>query len=820
MGGWVSDLKQAVRKLWQQPGFSAAVIVVLALGIGATTAMFSAVDAALLKPLPFAEPGRLVLLREIDIPLRWPAGTPQPPSPSVLSYADVARSHSLFVQTAAYATGGLNLTDAEKPERVRVGVVTPGFFATLGVAPIQGRAFTKDEGVPGGPDVAILSYGLWQTRFGGAPMLGKNITLSQHRYTVVGIMPPGFAFPASVGLWIPLTVPLTGATLRPFRGFLASQVIARLAGGVRVDAANQQLLARWSDLAKGQSSPYDAERLTWLRERGAVTSLQHELVGDRRTALLVLLGATGLLLLIGCVNVTNLLLSRAAGRRREIALRATLGATRGRIVRQLLIESVVLALAGAATGVALAPVALRLVRIVMPASLAGLTTPQVDVRVLLFATVLAVATGLAFGLWPAIGGSRTDVAETIKSGGGWGSTSAGRGRGRRTLLAAELALALVLLVGAGLMLRSLSQLLAAHTGLDPEHVGTLEVAFPPERAAERLRVITAALDWLEHGPSIDAAGVVNDLPLTGLGGISLRINPEGAAPAPEDGYFARYLMASAGYFRALGIPLIRGRLFTTADDSAAPRVVVINETLAHRAWPTEDAIGRQLNMGVSWGRKGPTQVPPYTVIGVVGDVREALDREPGMQMYFSAYAEPPGNLALVARGHLPSNVLLARLREAVRAADPTLPVYAVRMLDDVESASIAPRRANTALIAAFSGLALLITVLGVYAVVAYSVAQRTREMGIRVALGATARDLLALVGWEVSWVAVVGLALGLGAAWAASRLLASQLYGVTAHDALTFIVAPPALLLPVLVATLLPAWRARRVRPMDVIRTE
>ena len=336
----------------QPPGFSAAVVGVLARGMGATAAMFSAGDAALLRPLPFAEPDRRVLIRDINIPYQPAPGAPEPPETNVVNYPAVASGATAFSTTAVYAGGGLNRTGPGEPGRINVGVVTPRFFATLGVRPTQGRPFTTDEGVPGGADVAILSYGLWRGRFGGTPMLGKRVTLNRSDYTVVGIMPPGFTFPARSALWIPLTVPSTPATFQPFRGFLPSHVIARLADGVSVAAANQQVIALWSEIANAGTARYAAEELERLRAAGAVTSLQRDLVGDQRSALLVLLGATGFLLLIGCINVTNLLLSRAAGRRREIALRATLGATRGRLVRQLLIESVVLALAGAVAGVA------------------------------------------------------------------------------------------------------------------------------------------------------------------------------------------------------------------------------------------------------------------------------------------------------------------------------------------------------------------------------------------------------------------------------------------------------------------------------------
>jgi putative ABC transport system permease protein len=817
------DLSYAIRRLRQRPGLSIPVIAVLALGIGATTAVFSAVDAAILRPLPFVRPHELVTLPEVVMPFEEEADEHFP-----ADIDDVIAMRDVFAQVTGFASGGLNLSDPERPLRLRVGVVTVDFFSTFGAYPQDGRTFAPEEGKPRAPAVTVLSYALWRRHFGGRPMLGKRISLNGKPYTIVGVMRPGFTFPSESDLWIPLSVPTTPATFEPFRGWMPSRVVARLAPGVTREAAAARLLARWEQLAgeaagpRGEASDlevagarkrYADEMLDLVREQGAAVPLRRELAGDRRRPLLILLGATVLLLVIACANVANLLLSDAAGRRREIAVRETLGATRKRIIGQLLAESGLLALGGAALGVLLAPAALRVLRAMLPASLAGVTTAQLDLRVLAFATGLALATAVAFGLLPALGATGSDAAEAIKSGSGHGATAGGStGRARRTLVAAELSLAVMLLVAAVLMLRSFARLMSQDLGLDPERVATLEVSFPPGGTAARLHTINTALERLNGQPGIQAAGAVNDLPLRG-GGLSVRVEVEGAPPPrlPAEMRFPRALYSSGGYFKALGIPLLRGRTFTPTDDSLAPRVAVINGTMAAIYLPGLDPIGRTFRLA--------GDSVPITIVGVVGDVREAgLDRDPPPQVFFPIGA--PLNVALVARGALPPRELLARLTEAVRSADPALPVFNVRTMDEVIGSSVAPRRTNTILIATFAGLALVLAALGVYSVVAYGVAQRTREFGIRAAFGATGRDLVALVSREMLGVVAIGTVAGLAAAWALSRVLATLLFGVEPRDLTTFAVVPLLMVAPALLATLVPALQATRVRPGDVMRAD
>ncbi|HYC52315.1 MAG TPA: ABC transporter permease [Gemmatimonadaceae bacterium] len=809
------DLFFASRRLRQRPAFSIPVITVLALGIGATTAVFSAVDAAMLRSLPFPAAHQLYTLPNVNIPFQREFDR----SPGeLLSIVDVAGMGDVFSSAAAYAAGGLNLMDDERPLRVDAGVVTTTFFSTLGVRPLHGRGFTAEEGKPNGPRVVVLSHRLWQSQYGGGEILGRAIRLHGRPHTVVGIMPPGFDFPKASQLWIPLPVPTTFDVFEPFRGFLPSTVVARTRAGVPDETVKAALLAAWERAvapAEGEKRKGLDEWIAEVKEKGIAVPLQRDLLGDRRRALLVLLGATGLLLLIACANVANLLLSDAAIRRREIAVRGVLGATRGRVVRQLLVESTMLAVAGASLGVLLAPAVLKVLRSMLPATLAGVSPAQIDLRVLAFAALLAVATGIIFGLWPAVGASRADANQAIKGGGGHGATAGGVGTVRRALVVAEVALTVMLLIGAGLMLRSFEQLMSKDIGLNPEQVATLETSFPRSvPAPERLRIAQAALDRLAQQPGILAAGIVNDLPLRGGGGISVSMTVPDAAPLPEgERHFARQLSASGGYFDALGIRLLRGRTFTPTDNNDAAPVAIISNITANTWWPGREPIGGTF----SYGPDGP----PITVIGVVADVREGrMDREPTPQMYHSAYRAPPDNLAFVVRGTLPPSLLMTRLREAMASAAPGQPVYNVRMMDDVIGASVAPRRTNTILIGLFAALALALAALGVYAVVSYGVAQRTREFGIRAALGARGSDLVSLVAREMVGAIAAGLLLGLGAAWALSKVLASLLYEVDARDAVTFAVVPLVLVLPAIVATLIPAVRAMKVSPTEVMRAD
>lgn len=812
----IQDVRFAARRLHKRPGLSVPVIAVLALGIGATTAVFSAVDAAMLRPLPFSRPHELYALPAVGVP--FDAGQEFDRTAGRSLYVtDVAEMRDIFGQAAAYAAGGMNLMDDERPLRVKVGVVTSAFFNTLGVRPRHGRTFSRDEGRPNGPLAVVLSHALWQTQFGGADMVGRGIRLHNKQYTVVGIMPEGFDFPEDSDLWVPMTVPNTFETFAAFRGFLPTRVIARARPEITRQTAMAAVLAGWQRVvapAEGEKRDNLDEWITGARKAGLAVPMQQQLLGNHRRAFLVLLGATGLLLLIGCANVANLLLSDSAVRRREIAVRGVLGASRRRIVRQLFVESALLSLVGVAVGLLLAPALLKVLRAMLPAALAGVAPAQLDHRVLWFAVALGAITSLLFGLWPAFGATRGDASNAIKTGAGHGATAGGLGRVRRVLVAAEVSLTVLLLVGAGLMLRSFDRLMSEETGMNTEQVATIETSFPRGTPkTERLRAIRQAIVRLSAAPGILAAGVVNDLPLRGGGGISVGMTIHDSPTSPGERQMGRQLIATEGYFQALGIRLLRGRLFTPADDSLAPEVVVISQGAADNWWPGLDPIGRR----ISFGADGP----PIAVIGVVTDVRERnMETDPTPQLYYSAYRDAPSNFAMVVRGGLPPATLISRLQEALRSAAPSQPFYNARMMEDVVGASVAPRRTNTILIGLFGGLALALAALGVYAVVSYGVAQRTREFGIRAALGARGGDLVSLVSREMIGTVGIGIVAGLGAAWAFSRVLASLLYEVDARDPMTFAAVPLVLILPAVVATLIPALRAARISPTEVMRTD
>ncbi|MGH7592795.1 MAG: ADOP family duplicated permease [Gemmatimonadales bacterium] len=804
------DVRYAMRRLRQRPGFSASVIVVLALGIGATTAMFSAVDAALLRPLPFDRPGQLVVLPSVRMPYQTGPRSPD----RVPDLLDITAMRETFSHAAGFAAGGLNLTDPDRPRRLRVGVVTGEFFATMGVTPLHGRGLTASDGVPGAPLVAILSYGLWQERFGGAEVIGRDLDLDGKKYQIIGVMPPYFTFPKRSELWIPMSVPITTATFEAFGMFLSDEyILARVADSVSLPAAEQQVLLRWKQALASAAGSRRSQIQSYIedfRRYAAIQPLQRVLTGQGREAVLLLFGATGLLLLIACANVINLLLSQAVVRRREVALREVLGATRARLVRQLLTESLLLAGAGALIGLALARSALRLITVLLPENLTAIAPPVLDVSVLVFAVAVAMVIGVGSGVLPAIRTSRVDPGTVIKHG------SQGSGREtvgvRLALVVAEVALTTMLLIGTGLMLRSLQRVLDIDRGMDVENVASARIAFARSTpVAIRLQRMTSIAGWLRSQPGISAAGFVNDRPISDAG-ILMDLTPgQPVVPKRDDDPGAHWLMTSPGYFSAMGIAVLHGRSFADTDDSLAPPVAVISESIAKRYWPGVDPVGRTIQMGND---------PSAMVVGVVADVREDATRDPPPQIYMPIAATPPKQVSLLVHGTLPRSALLGRVAAAVRYADPSQALYDVHMMDDVLSTAITPWRTDAVLIALFAGLALLMASFGVYAVVAHAVGQRIREFGIRSALGATPRQLLWLPMHQMSWIIAAGWMVGLAGAWAASRVAASLLYGVSVHDPVTFGIAPLLVAIPAMVATLVPARHAARVNPAEVMRAE
>jgi putative ABC transport system permease protein len=811
-----NDLRFAGRRLMRERGFSLGVVSVMAIGIGAVTAMFSAVDAAMLRPLPFYEPDRLIAVEGFGISLDADEQF-QRPHASPPGFTDLRAMTHIVSEVGSFASGSLNLSDPNNPQRVRVGSITPNMFSLLGVRPLVGRAFLQSEEVKDGPSVVILSHGLWSRSYGGRDIKGLTIPLGSRTYEVVGVMPKGFSFPGESDLWIPMSVPHTFRTYEPFRGFIPDTRIARLAPGVTIEHARAQMLARHEQWFAGLDSAGKdmmKEGFADMRKNGFIAPLQQKFVGEQSKPLYILLGATVLLLLVACVNVTNLMLSQAAKRQREFALRGVLGATRGRLVRQMLAESVLLSLTGASLGIALAPLSLNLLRVLMPKSLAGLSSADLDLRVLVFTASVAVVTGVAFGLLPALRSARSDASNALKSSSN-GTTSAQSGRTRRVLVGAEVALTVVLLVGAGLMLRTFNQVMQQDSGLSFSNVGTMELTLPAGAGthAARTNAMRGIIAALQNSPGIQAAGAVSDLPLNGQGGISVNVRTDGPPPATNrPPRFARILYATSGYFETVGVRLLSGRTFAVTDDSVAGSVAIISQAMANEYWPGMDPVGRAIRMG------GDRDV---RVIGVVSDVRERrLEDEAPPQMYMSLFASAPAGVAVVARGTMPSGVLLKRMTEAVRATDRAQAVHNVRTFDEVLGVSVLKRRTNALLIGAFALLALILASVGVYAVVSNSVEQRARELGIRSALGATGGNLVGLVSREILGITVVGLVVGVIGAWYLSRTLESLVFGITVHDVMTFAVVPLLLTVPVAVATLIPARRATRVNPSEVMRAD
>jgi putative ABC transport system permease protein len=808
LNDFVSDIRYAMRHLVKQRSVSATVVAVMAIGIGATTAMFSAADAAILRPLPFNDPSQLVTAS---------ARVPHEGEPHAQTLFEVAAMKDLFQSVAAYGVGGLNLSDEDHPLRLKVGVVTTNLFSTLGVRAAQGRLFDEAEGKPGARDVAILSDGLWNRAFGSQSIAGLRITLNSRTFDVVGVMPPSFTFPQQSDVWIPMSLPLTQASFEPFRDYVDQTTIARLADGVTPAHASSQLLERFRQNRLNANAADTAKVAEWvsrvMKNGGLVKPLHAVLAHERSTQLYILLGATTLLLLVGCANVTNLLLAQAAARRREIAVRQVLGATRSRIVRQLLTESVLLSMTGATLGIVLAMVLSDALQAFMPNELLGISEVRVDWRVATFAAATSILAGITFGLWPAYGSARRAPAGSIKQGDGHGTTAGWSGNLRRVLVGGELALTVMLLIGAGITLRSLQKISNRDVGLRTANVGTLEIAFASTvKQQERYRVLNDVAAHLQTMPGIAAAGISKTLPLATAGDLLIGIKVAGVSSKQvEEMHVAmNEEFASSGYFAALQIPVLQGRVFNASEDVAKSKSAVINATTAQLYWPDQSAIGQ------TFIRSKDT----LTVIGVVADVINDFDDGRVAQIYHPTGGTARFSSTLVARSTLPNESVLQQMTEAVRRVAPAQAVFNVRMMDEVHANSIAPQRTSTQFMTAFALVALLLSCLGVYAVVSYGLSQRRRELGIRSALGATGSDLLTLISVEMVWITLGGIGLGLAGAWASSRVLQRLVYEIDVRDTATFVAVPLALLVVAALATLIPAARTFRVNPAEVMRAD
>lgn len=802
MTAFLNDLAYALRGLFRTPGFTLVAVLTLALGMGANTAIFSLVDRLLLRPLPLPEPGRLMVVTEFS------AGSGAPrDNLSWPDFEDLRRDAASFTGLAATRNAGVNLTGDGEPEQLRAGMVTPNFFDVLQVAPRLGRTFTGEEGKPGGPRGVLLTDALWRRRFGADPaVVGRSLRLDGEDVPVLGILPPAFEFPYQLrGAELFLPLALSPDQLKS-RGSHFLGGVGRLKPGVTVEAARQEVSALVARLAQAYPE-------TNTNYAGKVVPLQEEVVRRSRPLLWTLLGAVGFVLLIACANVANLLLARSAGRERELAIRAALGADRRRLVLQLLTESLVLGFAGGILGLLLAQAAaaglLQLLPLRVPAGEALL-----DGRVLAFTAALALGTALVFGALPALQATRADLQEGLREG-AKGSASPVHQRLRAGLVAAEVALATALLVSAGLMLRSLWDLERVDPGFRPEGVAVASLDLPARKypgAAARRAFASRVLQRLQASPGIEAAAAADLIPLNGMT-TSSSYAVEGL-PDTDRPPVALHQDVTPDYFRTLGIPVLKGRAFEAGDSG----VVMVSESLARHHWPGQDAVGRRISLSGSGG-------PWLTVVGVAADVRyESLSEAPASQFYLPLM-DPASEgdriplLTVAARGPSAS-ALKPLLKAALREADPEMPLTRLRTLAELLDQDRRDSRSRSALFGAFAALALVLAGVGIYGVTSTLVAQRTREIGIRMALGAQVRDVLAMVLAQGLRTIALGTALGLAATLALGRLLQSQVAGLATADPGLYAAVLATLAAVALAATLLPALRAAKVDPAVALRTE
>lgn len=805
MSLFFQDLRFAVRSLVKQPGFSVVVVVTVALGVGANTAMFGIVKGVLLEPLPFEEPEQLAVIYQTDR-----MNNTSREGASVPDYFDWLERQQSFDALAAYT--GFNPTlggTASEPERVSLSQVSHTLFPMLGWGAEVGRTFVADEDAPDGPLVAVLSHGLWQRQFGGSPSaIGRDILLDGNAYTIVGIMPAAFDFPTGSDAWVPLQYGPNSLN----RGAHNLIALGRLRDGVGVEAANRDMNRIMEELERA----YPDDNVG----RGANVELLSEVVtGDVRPALLLLMGAVALVLLITCANVANLLLSRGSARQREIAVRAALGAGRGRLIVRLLSESTVLGLAGGALGIVLALAAVRALRVLDPTTVPRLENVGIDLPVLGFALGAAIVTGLVFGILPALRSSGTPLNDVLAEGG----RSAGgvrTGRLRSALAVTQVAVAFVLVVGAGLLIKSMWNLMSVDPGFRAENLVRLSLNLPSARypapfsewpnAPEVHRFHAAAVERAERLPFVTEAALALNHPLNP--GWTTRVMIEGGPQTVEEGVEEERLRpVSAGFFATAGIPLLQGRDLSPTDGPDAPRVVVVNQAFVRKYFPHEPALGARIQF---WGVM-------REIVGIVADVRfMGLDEESRPAMYPPLTQLPFTSFDVLARGSAPAEQMIDALRAEIHALDAELAVYNAESLGAVLRRSVGDRRFNMILLGVFAALALILASVGIYGVISYGVSRRTHEFGIRMSLGADPGRLRRDVLTQGLRLTVVGLAIGLAGAIAAARVIAGLLYGVEAIDPVTLAAVTVLLAAVALAASLLPATRASRVDPLAALRTE
>ena len=796
----IQDIRYGIRTLLKNRAFTAVAVVALALGIGANTAIFSVVNAVLLQPLAFEQPDQLVLVWEKRMSLGRVRNVASAPD-----FVDWRAQNQVFEDMAAFMGQGFNVGAATEPERVQGVSVTPSLFSILRARPLMGRALEQNEDKPESAPVAIIGKGLWQRTFGSDPdIVGKQIKLNDRDYTVVGVMKEDFGFPnRRTEIWIPLKFSENDLSARGSHGY---QVLARLKPGISVAQAQTEM----ESIASQLEQQYQVNTGHSVN----VFSLYEEVVGSARPALLVLLGAVAFVLLIACANVANLLFARSAARQKEIAIRTALGAGRLRIVRQLLTESVLLSIAGGIIGVLLAVWGLNILLSLGEGSIPRVKEIELDGWVLGFSLVVSVVTGLIFGLLPALQASKPDLNEALKEGSRGASGGIRSNRTRSVFVIAEVAICLVLLIGAGLMIKSFSRLTNINPGFNPENVLTVNVALSGGRYRDAAAVTAfykQTLERLGALPGVKSAAMVTALPMAGNFG-SRYFGIEGRPPQPPgQGFNANTNLTTPGYFATMQIPLLEGREFEDRDARGATDVVVINQEAVRRYWPDESPLGQRITFDNR----------ARTVIGVVGDVKQSgldVDVRPEMFSPYYQVAVPFGTF--LVRTESDPATMTSAVRSAMQEIDRDLPLYGIKTANDVIAESVAPRRFNMLLLGIFGGLALALASVGLYGVISYSVSQRTREIGIRVALGASHKSVLGLVVGQGLVLSTIGVVIGVAASFFLTKFLATLLFGVSATDPMIFAAISVLLIGVSTTASLIPARRAMKVDPMVALRYE
>jgi putative ABC transport system permease protein len=808
MESLLQDLRYCVRLLLKRPSFTFSIILILALGIGANSAIFSVVNSVLFRSLPFEEPEKLIVLDNAPLQLNREARI----SPTtLLDWKDQVHS---FERLASFNPGnnGVNITGGGEPERVIATEISPGFFDTLGIRTLIGRTILPEDIEPGKNNVVIISYGIWKRRFGGDPeILGKTLSLNGKAHTVIGITPSGFEFPEGVELWLPVSFG-AGRLLGPVMAF---KVIGRLNRDITQAQAQTEMNA-FSDRLE-REFPFKDQRIKSVRGI-KVVNLLDQLIGKIRPTLLTLFGAVGVVLLIACANVANLLLSRVSSRQKELVIRTALGAGRWRLIRQLLVESTLLALLGGTLGLLLALWSVDILVKLGPENLPRLKEVSIDGRVFGFTLGVSLFTGFLFGLLPAIKASKIDLNEALKQ----GSQKATAGRGERFvgnfLVTSEIALALVLLIGAGLLVKSFVKLLEVDPGYNPQNVLTLAISLPNSKYRDSnstTEFYQQAIERVEKLPGVESVGATSSLP---LGSGMFFLNPfeiEGYSPEQyKDEPLASLTTTSTDYFQTMEITLLTGRHFTEQDSKQAPQVVIINQTMARTQWPNENPIGKRLILVGS--------DKPREIVGVVEDIKQdGLESASSLNHIYLPYQQGiwPVNTLVLRTSSDPLN-LAAAVRTEVQALDNDLPLYDIKTMQQRLTKSVAQRRFTLVLLSAFAAIAMILATVGIYGLIAYSVSQRTREIGIRIALGAQQTDIMKMVLLKGLLLTLLGIAAGIAFAFVMTRLISSLLFGVSSTDPLTFMVVSLLLLIVALFACYIPARRATKVDPMVALRYE